>query len=70
MVTYIHTLLNDQSRQTQINVMINIAKKAKDSGTFSEIEHKHDEPITSHDYVHIHESIIDVTRRFGRSTYQ
>ena len=35
-------------------------KKIEDSGAFSAVTHKHDDPVVSIDYVHVHKSIINM----------
>ena len=37
------------------------SEKTEDSDCFSEMKHKHDNPVTSLDYAHIYKSIIYVT---------
>ena len=45
-------------------------KKVKDSEPFSEVEHKHVRSVTSFDYVHVHKSIIYVTKGLWKSAHQ
>ena len=45
-------------------------KKTENSGAFSKVEHKHDNPVTSLDYAHVNKSIIYVTTRLAKSTHQ
>ena len=45
-------------------------KKVKDSEAFSEVEHRHDDPVLGFDDVPDHKSIIYITTRLVKGTHQ
>ena len=66
MSSVLHAGLNDQS---QLNETIK-TKKVEDCDTFSEMEHRHGDPVASRDDAHIHKSIKYVVTRLAKSVYQ
>ena len=68
-VYVLHAGLNDQSLLMQLNEAIR-NKKTEDGDAFSEVNHKHDNPVASHNYAHVHKSVIFVTTRSAKSTHQ
>ena len=44
-------------------------KATEESDTFSKVKHKHDDPVTSVDYAHVHMYIVYVTTRLANSTH-
>ena len=50
--------MNDQLWHMQINTTIKNQKKTEKSYSFPEVEHEHDNPVTSFNYVHIYKSIL------------
>ena len=54
----------------QLKKTIKNEKKTEDSDAFSEANHKHDDPVASFDYAHVHKSIIYVTIQLAKITHQ
>ena len=54
----------------QLKNTIKYEKKTEDSDAFSEVNHKHDDPVVSLDYAHDHMSNIYVTIQLAKSTHQ
>ena len=66
----LHVGLNDQSWRKQLKKRRQETKKTEDNHCLSEVKCKIDGPVASHDYAHIHMSIIYVSTRVAKTTHQ